>query len=219
MIYDRVLDELGRAVVDGTHPVGTARSTDDLVARTGASRSVVREAVRVLAGLGLVTARRRVGVRAAPPEEWDTTDPLVIGWRLAGPDRLRALDELRALRRAIEPQAAAAAAERASDATGRDGREALLAAADRLATAAGAGDAATFLQADRQVHRSVLALSGNAVFVRLGRVVARALDERADVPPDVHDVGLHVRLADAVVRGDADAAAATMTEIVDRAVA
>lgn len=213
--FDRVLDELGSAVVTGAHPAWERRSIDQLAERTGASRSIVREAVRVLVGLGLLTARRRVGVVAVPIGMWDVTDPRVVGWRLAGSDRDRVLAELRALRRAIEPAAAAAAAERASDASCQDRLEALLAAADRLAAATGPDDAAAFLQADRELHRSILGMSGNAVFRRLGGVVARALDERAGIGPDLHDVALHVAVARAIASGDAAAAAAAMREIVD----
>ena len=215
MIFDRVLDELGTAVTGGTLEPGHTVSIDGLVGRTQASRSIVREAVRVLVGLGLLAARRRVGVTVQPETEWDVLDPRVIGWRLAGPDRAAALADLRALRRAVEPAAAAAAAERVS-ARATDGREALLAAAERLTTATGPGDAATFLQADRDLHRAVLDLSGNTLFVRLGRVLGRALDERAGIGPDAHDVRLHVDLVRAVVAGDARGAAAAMQEIVDR---
>jgi DNA-binding FadR family transcriptional regulator len=214
--FDRVLDELGAAVVTGAHPAWERRSIDQLVERTGASRSIVREAVRVLVGLGLLTARRRVGVVAVPIGMWDVSDPRVVGWRLAGPDRDQVLDELRALRRAIEPAAAAAAAERASDASCQDRLEALLAAADRLAAATGPDDAAAFLQADRELHRRILAMSGNALFRHLGGVVDRALDERAGIGPDLHDIGLHVTVARAIAAGDASAASAAMREIIDR---
>ena len=217
MIFDRVLDGLGTAVVDGTLPAGHTESIDGFVGRTGASRSIVREAVRVLVGLGLLTARRRVGVVAVPIGMWDVSDPRVVGWRLAGPDRDQVLAELRALRRAIEPAAAAAAAERASDASCQDRLEALLAAADRLAAATGPDDADAFLQADRELHRRILAMSGNALFRHLGGVVDRALDERAGIGPDLHDIGLHVAVARAIAAGDASAASAAMREIIDRA--
>ncbi|OII31823.1 hypothetical protein BIU98_08780 [Curtobacterium sp. MMLR14_010] len=215
MIFDRVLDGLGQAIVDGTLATGHADSIDGFVRRTGASRSIVREATRVLVGLGLLSAGRRVGLRVLPREQWDLIDPRVVGWRLAGPDRDTALAELRALRRAVEPEAAAAAADRVASASHPpDALEALVATADRLTTAG--ADPAAFVRSDRELHRSLLALSGNAVFERLARVVERALDERAHLEPDPVDVDLHVRLVEAVVRGDAPAAAAAMRTIVDR---
>ncbi|ROP63837.1 DNA-binding FadR family transcriptional regulator [Curtobacterium sp. PhB130] len=213
--FDRVLDELGSAIVSGTLPTGHVDSIDGFVVRTGASRSIVREATRVLVGLGLLSAGRRVGLRVRPREDWDVIDPRVVGWRLAGSERDAVLAELRALRRAVEPEAAAAAADRvASGAVPPDGLEALVAAAGRLA--ADGADAATRLQSDRAVHRRLLDLSGNAVFARLAQVVERALDEREHIGPDPHDMALHVALADAVARGDAPGAAAAMREIVDR---
>jgi len=234
--FDRVRDELGAAIVTGILPVGHRDSIDGFVVRTGASRSIVREAVRVLVGCGLLSARVRTGLVVQPAGSWDVTDPLVLGWRLGGPERTQALAELRALRRAVEPAAASAAA--AAVAAGRTARHQepgsladlflsdplaeMLESATIMADRGDAGDAddtPTFLQADRALHRSVLALSGNAMFVRLGRVVARALDERADIRPEVHDVALHVRLARAVADGDPDTAASTMTEIIDRTVA
>ncbi|MFS2032120.1 hypothetical protein ACEN85_18700 [Curtobacterium sp. CT11-45] len=101
MIFDRVLDGLGAAIVDGSLPTAHRDSIDGFVTRTGSSRSIVREAVRVLVGLGLLSAGRRVGLRVLPASEWDVLDPRVIGWRLAGPERGGVLGELRALRRAV----------------------------------------------------------------------------------------------------------------------
>ena len=214
--FDRVLDDIGAAVVDGGLEPWSRRSTDDLVARTGASRSIVREAVRVLVGLGLVHAGRRVGVTVLPPNRWDVLDPRVVRWRLRGPDAARATAELRELRRAVEPAAAAAAAAR----SGGDGcaadREALLATAGALADAAATGDRRAFVAADVALHLLVLELSGNALYARLHAVVEAALRERVGIDPDRHDVGLHVALAEAVAAGRSDDASDRMREIVDR---
>lgn len=215
--FDRVLDEVGSAIVSGALPAGHTDSVDGLIVRTGASRSIVREATRVLVALGMLSAGRRVGLRVLPADRWDVIDPMVIRWRLAGPDRRAALSELRGLRRALEPEAAAAAARAvAGGATDGATTEAIVAAADRLAAAADAGDATTFLQADRELHGGVLALSGNAMYARLQRVVDQALEDRAGVGPDQHDVALHRRLAAAVAAGDPEGSTRAMLEIVER---
>ena len=88
--------------------------TDELAQRFDVSRTVVREAVRVLESMHLVESRRRVGVTVRPAEEWNVFDPQVIRWRLAGADRPRQLRSLTVLRSAIEPVAAALAAEHAT---------------------------------------------------------------------------------------------------------
>ncbi|MCV2393744.1 FCD domain-containing protein [Actinotalea sp. M2MS4P-6] len=219
--FDRVLGEIGRGIVGGEPAPGETTTVEELVERTGASRSIVREATRVLASLGMLTASRRVGLRITPPQRWDALDPLVVQWRLDGPDRGAQVEELGALRLAVEPEAAAAAAR--GVAAGRiaaEDLEPLLGAAQDLAAAA-AGDPAPFLEADRDLHAEMLRLSGNAMFARLQAVVdvalrERALVERAELPPDAHDVDLHVRAAQAIAAGDPAGAAAAMREVVER---
>nr|WP_240895517.1 FCD domain-containing protein [Kineococcus siccus] len=172
----------------------------------------------------MLRASPRVGLVVQAPAHWDVLDPLVIRWRLGGPDREQQLTELRQLRAAVEPAAAAHAAE--AVARGGPGVEErarhLAAAADALAAEAGAAGPA-FLRADQALHAAVLALAGSATFSRLGEVIAealrdRALNERGHAPPDPHDVGLHLVLARAIGRGDAAAAAAAVREVVERAV-
>ncbi|KTR42697.1 hypothetical protein NS263_01285 [Curtobacterium oceanosedimentum] len=214
--FDRVLDGIGTAVVTGTFAPGSRRSTDDLVAWSGASRSIVREAVRVLVALGMLRARPRVGVVVAHPADWDVLDPRVVRWRLQGPDAARVSAELRELRTAVEPAAAAAAARRAPLDECAARREALLATADELASAAAEDRRLDFTIADIRLHALVLDLSGNALYRRLHRVVGEALRERGSIRPDRHDVGLHCTLAQAVAGGRPDEAADVMREIVRR---
>jgi DNA-binding FadR family transcriptional regulator len=214
--FERVLDQVGVAVVSGAVAVGSRRSIDDLVAWTGASRSIVREAVRVLVALGLLTARQRVGVTVLGVREWDVLDPRVVRWRLRGPDGDRVAVELRELRAAVEPAAAAAAARRAALDEFADRREALRTTADELAAAATRDDRLDFVVADVRFHALVLDLSGNALYRRLHQVVGQVLRERGSIRPDRHDVGLHLALAGAVLDGRPDDAASTMRAIVDR---
>ncbi|WIB43010.1 FCD domain-containing protein [Curtobacterium sp. MCLR17_058] len=214
--FERVLDQVGAAVVSGAVAVGSRRSVDDLVTWTGASRSIVREAVRVLVALGLLSARRRVGVTVLGVWEWDVLDPRVVRWRLRGPDGERVAAELRELRAAVEPAAAAAAARRAALDACADRREALRTTADELAAAATRDDRLDFVAADVRFHALVLGLSGNALYRRLHQVVGQVLRERGSIRPDRHDVGLHLALADAVLDGRPDDAASTMRAIVDR---
>ncbi|UEJ81211.1 FCD domain-containing protein [Brachybacterium halotolerans subsp. kimchii] len=226
--FDRALDELGTAIVRGDLPAGHADTVEGLVGRTGASRSVVRESTRVLTALGMLSAGRRVGLRVRGREHWDVLDPLVIRWRLAGPERTTQIAELRALRRAVEPEAAAAAARRvaAGEATGVSLR-ALEGAAAQMRQWAGVGAVPgvdgpdSFLAVDSALHAAVLALCDNAMFARLRTVIEeslreRALVERADLPPDPHDVDLHLQVARAIREGSAEDAARAMREIVVR---
>lgn len=224
--FERALDQLGRAIVSGELPAGHADTVDGLVARTGASRSVVREVTRVLTSLGMLSAGRRVGLRVLDPQQWDTLDAQVVRWRLAGPDAADQLAELGALRLAIEPAAASEAARVVAAAGVTEGEPvtglaALQAAAAALSAAASDPDPTAFLEADRALHTAVLALSGNAMFIRLGAVIEeglrnRALHERAGLEPDPHDLDLHIEVARAVAAGEPAAAGTAMRGIIER---
>lgn len=224
--FARALDQLGRAIVAGELPAGHADTVDGLVARTGASRSVVREVTRVLTSLGMLFAGRRVGLRVLAPEHWDALDAQVVRWRLAGPDAAAQLVELRTLRLAIEPAAAAEAARAVAERSGAARTEweelaALEEAAGVMQAAASNPDPAEFLLADRALHTTVLALSGNAMFRRLGAVIEeglrdRALRERAGLPPEARDRALHLEVARAIAAGQESAAEAAMREIIAR---
>jgi DNA-binding FadR family transcriptional regulator len=215
--FRRVLDELGTAIVEGRRGPGESDTVDAIVARSGASRSVVREASRVLVSLGMLTAGRRVGLRVRPRDEWDLLDPQVIRWRLASPDpaaRSVQRDELRGLRLAVEPEAARLAAER------RTGDEAarLVAVADHLDAAMVRRDADAFLDADRRFHGLLLRAAGNGMLARLRDVVDEALRERTpadaarwEVAPA--DVALHHAVARAVAEGDGESAALALRRI------
>src|SRR6201991_5010859 len=113
-LHTHVLDSLGLAITAGEYPPGSVLRTDELAQRFDVSRSVMREAVRVLESMHLVESRRRVGVTVLPAAEWNVYDPQVIRWRLAGTDRPRQLRSLTVLRSAIEPVAASLAAARAT---------------------------------------------------------------------------------------------------------
>jgi DNA-binding FadR family transcriptional regulator len=208
-----VLDDLGSAVVGGEFPTGHTTSVEALTARTLASRSIVREATRVLASLGLLTASPRVGLVVQPPRSWNLLDPAVIRWRLQGPDRARQVAELRELRAAVEPAAAVAAARRVG---GTAAARRLLHVATAFEDPDVLGDPARFLRADAELHSAVLDASGNAMFVRLGAVIGQALEDRAGIVPVPRDVELHTRLARAIAAGDETTAGAAVRELVAR---
>ncbi|MDX3227517.1 FadR/GntR family transcriptional regulator [Streptomyces sp. ME19-01-6] len=213
-LHARVLASLGPAITAGDYPPGTVLRTDELEKRFDVSRTVVREVVRVLESMHLVESRRRVGVTVRPAEEWDVFDPQVIRWRLAGSDRPRQLRSLTALRSAIEPAAAALAAEHA---TPEQCAELTEHALNMVATSRGQ-QLPAYLIHDIAFHRVILRASGNEMFARLGDVVAEVLTGRTEhqvmfSDPDPEAVTLHVRVAEAVRARDAVRAEACTREI------
>ncbi|MCI3929578.1 MULTISPECIES: FadR/GntR family transcriptional regulator [unclassified Streptomyces] len=217
-LHARVLDSLGPSITGGEYPPGSVLRTDELAQRFEVSRSVMREAVRVLESMHLVASRRRVGVTVLPTAEWNVYDPQVIRWRLAGADRPRQLRSLTVLRSAVEPVAAGLAARHA---TAEQCAALTEYALGMVATSRGQ-QLDAYLVHDIAFHRTVLNASGNEMFARLGDVVAEVLTGRThhDVmfeDPDPAAVTLHVRLAEAVREGDPARAEALTREIAEGA--
>ncbi|MEV5981574.1 FadR/GntR family transcriptional regulator [Streptomyces sp. NPDC052114] len=213
-LHSRVLESLGPAITAGEYPPGSVLRTDELAQRFEVSRSVMREAVRVLESMHLVASRRRVGVTVLPIEEWNVYDPQVIRWRLAGADRPRQLRSLTVLRSAIEPVAAGLAARHA---TAEQCAELTACALGMVAHSRG-HQLEGYLKHDIAFHRVVLNASGNEMFARLGDVVAEVLTGRTThevmfEDPDPPAVTLHVKVAEAVREGDAARAEALTREI------
>ncbi|WP_055702311.1 MULTISPECIES: FadR/GntR family transcriptional regulator [Streptomyces] len=213
-LHSRVLESLGPAITAGEYPPGSVLRTDELAQRFEVSRSVMREAVRVLESMHLVASRRRVGVTVLPTEEWNVYDPQVIRWRLAGADRPRQLRSLTVLRSAIEPVAAGLAARHA---TAEQCAELTECALGMVAHSRG-HQLEGYLKHDVAFHRVILNASGNEMFARLGDVVAEVLTGRTAhqvmfEDPDPPAVTLHVKVAEAVREGDAARAEALTREI------
>ena len=61
-----VANAVGARIVGGEFRPGDSMRLDELEAEFGVSRSVSREAVKILESLGLVRSRRRVGVIVQP---------------------------------------------------------------------------------------------------------------------------------------------------------
>ncbi|MFL0410535.1 FadR/GntR family transcriptional regulator [Microbacterium paludicola] len=204
-----VLGELGRRIATGMIRPGSVLTLAGIEQDLGASRTVVREAVRVLESIGMVESRRRVGITVRPREHWDAFDPQLIQWNLDGPFRQQQLEALAELRVATEPMAARLAARRATPTQ----RAELRRLAERLVELGERGEGASepYLEADVAFHALLLAASGNPLLAVLERPVHAVLEGRTrlGLTPAVPAEGTleeHMRVALAVAEGDADAA-------------
>jgi DNA-binding FadR family transcriptional regulator len=195
----------------------TVMKIEDIERDYGASRSVIRETVRVLESMGMVASRRRVGVIVQASSGWNLFDPQVIRWRLASSARPKQLRSLTELRTAIEPEAARLSATRASLSIASD----LVGLAGQLWAAGEAGDQDTFLSLDIQFHQLVLVSSGNEMFAKLNSLISEVLTGRTNyglMPDHPHEeaLQLHMDVASAIQRGAADVAKQSMLRIMQR---
>lgn len=164
-----LLDTVGRAIVVGEYDARPFPTEAELARMHGVSRSVTREAVKMLTAKGLLSARPRQGTIVQPASAWNLFDPDVLGWLL---DRAFSVDLLRyfnELRVAIEPEAAALAAANATP----DDVVAIGAGLDRMRAAdAGSDDP---LEADIAFHIAVLEASRNPFYRQFRDTVGSAL--------------------------------------------
>ena len=217
-LHNSLLTALGTAIVSGVYPPGQVITLDSVSAEHKMSRSVAREAIRVLESMGMIESRRRVGITIQPSHKWNVFDPRVIRWRLESGDRAVQLLSLSELRKGFEPAAAALAARRADPHQCRT----MAAAVSDMVVHGRSGDLEAYLLADKTFHRTLLEASGNEMFRALNGVVSEVLSGRThhgmmpDIPNPVA-IELHDEVARAIRLKDEPAAERAMRAIIDEA--
>ena len=162
--------ELGKAIVQGKYKVDASFPTEaELSSQYNISRSVTREAVKMLTAKGLICSRPRKGIRVQPADQWNMFDSDMLNWILSAKPSLHLLKEFTQLRSAIEPEAVALAAGCARP----DQVQALETALQRMESAeAGDEDA---LEAAIEFHTRLLEATNNRFFIQFSDFVQAAL--------------------------------------------
>ena len=207
--YAALVEVLGAQVAAGELPPGSVISLASLEERFEVSRTVAREAMRALEAKGMIVARRRVGLIVAHQEQWRVLDPMVIGWRLAGPGRDDQLRSLTDLRIAVEPTAARLAALNGTDEQKARIRE--LARTMRTLGEKGRGRSRAFLGADVEFHVTILQASGNEMLAALEPVITAVITGRSKLGitpewPDPRAMESHEATAQAMLEGSPEEA-------------
>jgi len=164
-----LLDSLGRSIVVGDFDNRGFPTEAELSKHHGVSRSVTREAVKMLTTKGLLSARPRQGTVIEPSSSWSLFDSDVLRWLLDRKFSVELLKQFNQLRFAIEPEAAALAARFASESQ----LSAIRVSLDRMQLAEKARD--DVLDADIAFHVAILNASGNPFYAQFRDVVATAL--------------------------------------------
>ncbi|MFI5001611.1 MAG: FadR/GntR family transcriptional regulator [Reyranellales bacterium] len=213
----RIAEDIGSAIVAGRYqPDELVPGEIELCRRFGASRTVVREAFKLLSAKGLIASRKRAGTRTRPREAWHMFDADVLAWRLkSGRAEPKFIFDLLHVRAVIEPAAAAMAA-RSHKRETLQAIEVAFAEMERTAH-----DAALFADPDIRFHKAILAATGNDVMAAFGALTEAALGIFVRVASrhtgaPAPSVPLHRAILDAIRRRDADGAQAAMMALLDR---
>jgi GntR family transcriptional regulator, galactonate operon transcriptional repressor len=208
-IHGKVTQGLGQSIVRGVYPPGSTLPREpDLMTLYGASRTSIREAVKVLGAKGLVESRQRLGTRVRARSHWNMFDTDVLQWHSfddLDSDILRDLIEMRQL---VEPPAARLAAARATlddlALIGERCEDMRLAMGDMAAYALFHASHNTMLRRFAYIVAGFLEISF--------RIQQQALDSREHRIED--DCEHHYRLYRAIDRGDAGAAEKIMMDLI-----
>lgn len=159
---------IGSSIVKGKYLPGDTLPTEaELSATYEASRSVTREALKMLAAKGLVRSWPRRGTVVQKENNWNLLDNQVLDWMLGRKFAPALLVDFMNMRLAIEPVASMMAA------ANKDKIAPIGEAIEKMKLAMdGVGDA---LSADKEFHTSILRASGNRFFEQMVPLVDTAL--------------------------------------------
>ncbi|MGD8177266.1 FadR/GntR family transcriptional regulator [Marinimicrobium sp. ARAG 43.8] len=166
----QVTYQLGAAIVRGEYGINQPLPTEAALCQAfNISRSVIREAVKMLTAKGLISSRPRQGIRVQPNNRWNMFDEDVLAWVLSSRPSLELLREFTELRLGIEPEATILAARKQN----REGIADIEKALRRMALAERGQDDP--LEADIAFHTAILLASENRFFIQLRNFIQTAL--------------------------------------------
>jgi DNA-binding FadR family transcriptional regulator len=209
-LHGQVVHDLGLGIVSGEIAPGDKLPIDEEAA---ASRTVLREAVKVLAAKGLVQSRPKTGTRVRERRYWNLMDPDVLLWRLEADTGDAFLLDVFEVRERIEPAAAALAAKRATPGAVEELAAAFAEMQDSY------GDIDRYVAADLGFHAVILEACGNELLEQIGstlRAVFRVSFARTAQAPGSSEraLPLHGDVLEAIRAGDADAAELAMLDLI-----
>lgn len=213
-LHGQTVETIGSRIVHGRYVPGSALAPEELEQEFGISKTVLREALRVLAAKGLVDSRQKRGTIVRARSSWSLLDADLLRWQGGEPDAafLANLAEVRGI---VEPAGARLAAARHTDADLDALRIALQAMADA------GSDAAAVVAADLAFHRAMLDSAHNELLSRMVVVIEAGLRARDMVVhsgehwPD--SVPVHRAILDAIEAGDGATAARAVETLLEQA--
>ena len=169
-LSSQIARELGRRIVAGSYGPGDLIEDEGALAeRYQVSRSVIRDASKILVGKGLLEVRRGIGSRVRERSHWGLLDDDVLAWHQSAPPSGEFLRQLMDLRLIIEPKAARWAAERGSE----EDVTRIAMAQERMEQEKGSRE--DFIVADALFHRSILRATSNELLCTMEGMIFSAL--------------------------------------------
>lgn len=115
-LHGQIVEQVGSRIVNGTYVPGATLFAESLEGDFAVSKTVVREALKVLAAKGLVESRQRRGTVVRPRRAWNLLDGDILRWHCAQPGSHGFIDAIAEVTTILETSAVRLAAERRNDA-------------------------------------------------------------------------------------------------------
>jgi GntR family transcriptional regulator, galactonate operon transcriptional repressor len=201
-LSSQVAREIGRRIVSGSYAPGDLIEDEGaLAARYQVSRTVVRDAVKILVGKGLLEVRRGIGTRVRPRSSWGLLDDDVLAWSQSAPPSGEVLRQLLEVRLVVEPKAAHWAAERRTS----DVLDVIRSAIEHMEE--GKGSVEEWVIADAVFHRSILRAARNEFLSAIEGVIFSALLSsirltNKDPRKNEESLQFHREVYEAILAGD-----------------
>lgn len=214
-----VVQRLGKQIISGEYDSGqTLPIEPELAALLGVGRNALREAVKVLAGKGLLSTAPRSGTKVRPREDWNMLDPDILSWYAScSINSPKFILDLTEMRRIIEPQAAELAAMRAE----RHDISQIMAAYEGMEKSVKENNFEDYMATDIGFHDAILMATHNAVLANMRNAITAFLKINFTVaahhPSAASDnLERHRKIAWAIAAGDSKKARAVTLELLDQ---
>jgi GntR family transcriptional regulator, galactonate operon transcriptional repressor len=169
-LHQAVMKSLALKVIENSRGTETVLfpSETELCEQLGVSRSILREAVKVLAAKRMLQVRPKSGTRSRPRSEWNLLDPDVLAWQCEAKVHAKFLEDLCEMRLGIEPMSSELAAARATP-------EEIDVLANHLkAMELVASDPKAFIEPDVQFHNTIYQACRNDLIQHLATTIRGA---------------------------------------------
>ena len=204
-LHRKLAQSIGNQILSGVYAPGAILPNEaDWCRIYGASRTTVREAVKTLTAKGLLKSRTKIGSRVEPRENWNILDRDVLAWHMASMNPHEFFASVQEVRKILEPEVAALAAQNRTP-------QQLRAITEAFEDMRKAKPGRNSVGPDVRFHLALLAAANNVLLTPFGIMIEAALTNMFEFTsthnpePDMF-IPKHEGILKAVARGNAKAA-------------
>jgi GntR family transcriptional repressor for pyruvate dehydrogenase complex len=215
VVLEGLLEDIFRGALSGG---AVLPAEAEIATAQNVSRVTVREALKTLQAVNIVTIRRGVGTFVNPPEEWTSLEA-VLRYASRNSSAAVAASDLIEVRRMVETGAAALAARHRTDAD----LEQLSSYIDEMRRASTKNDVEEFVQADIAFHEVILKASHNlfvpVIFEPLARLLYEGRVKTSAIPQiQLNAIEMHKGILKALSARDSERSRRAMDKHMDQTI-